>query len=281
MTAAKKQKNIVMPHDLASKRLRDGVDWAKVSISEEADVVSSINLALDGDVEHICHLGHPFLSEGVNSAALLLKNSSAISSYPLSTALRPEDAGALTEQALCLYEAKFVESDQKTQLMDDLQAVLLKKNVIPTIASDVLNIADELFTNAVYNAPFVDFENNSVGIQRHGANIRMHPGKEGRLILGADESRIVIGCRDTYGTLNLIKLFTRIKSCYEKGVAANINMSRGGAGIGSYMVFHAAMSYFAVVDQGLQTTICCTLPLKMSGRTRAELPKNLHFVFKK
>ena len=78
-----------------------------------------------------------------------------------------------------------------------------------------------------------------------------------------------------------MKLFKKIKSCYDTSVAANMNMSGGGgAGIGSFMVFNSAASYYAMVEAGQCTLVCCSVPLKMSSKARALLPKNLHFIVK-
>ena len=70
----------------------------------------------------------------------------------------------------------------------------------------------------------------------------------------------------------------RIRKCMELGVANAIRQGEGGAGIGSYMVFDACLSYYAGVTPGKESVVCVTMPLGLNRRTMAGLPKNIHLI---
>jgi len=138
-----------------------------------------------------------------------------------------------------------------------------------TIWDSSLMIADELYTNASKNAWSQD-----VGLFEGPASF------EGRIefFAAADKEMLLIGCRDTFGRLVPRDVIARIKTCFDQGVAESIRFGAGGAGIGSYMVFEACVSYYAGSDPGQASVVCVALPLGLSRRAMAAQPKNVHLV---
>lgn len=135
-------------------------------------------------------------------------------------------------------------------------------------------VADELFTNAIYNAPHVSFAENGPGVARtheNGNTLSLMPA---RLFLGADSSRIIIGSEDSYGTLNPCHLLKRLKACYTEGTNVAMNWSVGGAGLGTYMIFRSALAYYAGIEQGKRTVVACSFA---QGARRSENVRNIHF----
>lgn len=163
--------------------------------------------------------------------------------------------------------------------MEGVTKPMESKGLSQTLIEDVVCVADELFTNAVYNAPFVDKRTHlNPGISRSEMEIHLEADKPVRLFLAHDESRMVLGCKDPFGTLNLVKYFNTIKATYLRGPAATMNFGPGGAGLGSYLIFNAGSSLYFGVSPGNVTIICCVIPLGMSYRKRAEMPKHLHWI---
>lgn len=261
--------------------LRGYLQWDKIKVSELLSPTHVIKEALDQNVNHLCQTSHPYFVEDLNVAALMLGQINIFRHDPVSAILNTTKAGSSLADNKNIFEFKFDRAEKKTEVLCGVEAALQEKSASSSVVSDVVVVADELFTNAVYNAPFVDLENTLPGAPREDQNVKMHDGKFAKIFMGADTSRLVIGCVDMYGTLNLMKLFSRIQRCYNSGVGESLNMGNGGAGIGSFMVYNTAASYFALVDQGVRTIICCVLPLKMSNKARLSLPKNLHYVLNK
>jgi hypothetical protein len=231
---------------------------------------------------HICQSGNPYFEKDLNTSAMLLNDEAAFSHYPAASILCPHEANSQKEASLILMNYIFDRVSQKQDLLTKLESTLAGTSASSSIRADILLIADELSTNAIFNAPFVDLDNTNPGASREDQGVKMHDGRSARFFIAADSERFVVGCCDPYGTLNLNKMLGRIKDCYDSGVSANIRMAgSGGAGIGSFMVFNSAASYYVDVAVGKHTMVCCTLPIKMSNRARQEMPKNLHFIKKK
>ncbi len=138
-----------------------------------------------------------------------------------------------------------------------------------TIWDSALMIADEFFTNASKNA-----------WGRTSGLFQGEPVHSGTIEFFAEANAdlLVIGCRDTFGRLAVQNIVERIKACYDKGVADSIRYGNSGAGIGSFMVFDACMSYYAGVARGQSTVVCVAVPLGLSRRAVAALPKNIHLL---
>lgn len=264
---------------LVDNSVRGYLQWDKIAIRDMLLPGEVISEAIAQNVSHVCQASHPYFIQDLNVAALMLGRPEIFIQNPIASIL---STTTVQQQATSdkhkILEFVFDRAEQKMSLMQRVEVALSAMTVSASVMSDALIIADELFTNAVYNAPFVDLDNTRHGASRDDQSTKMHEGKFGIFFMGSDTNRVVLGCRDMYGSLNLQKLFARIHKCYDTGIAESMNMSGGGAGIGSFMVYNAASSYFVVIEEAVSTMICGVLPLKMGSSRRQELPKNLHYI---
>lgn len=197
---------------------------------------------------------------------------------PLQTyfGFRETDTGQEQVSELSL---KFCSTDEKNQTIDVLSNALSQSLRSEVLRSDVMIIADELITNALFNAPFQDKSGKKLEeIERGGNSISMPPGFSANLLLGYDEDRVMIACQDFFGTLNPDQMIERIYQCYVNGVDQTINWGPGGAGIGSFMIFHNSSTMILAVQPGITTVVAAVIPRKMSQRKRAELGKAVHII---
>jgi hypothetical protein len=164
----------------------------------------------------------------------------------------------------------FDAAEKKGQLLGSFGSFVAGLAGGRTIWDSALMIADEFFTNASKNAWGSASTGLFMGEPVHSGTIEF--------FAEANEELLVIGCRDTFGRLEVQNVVERIKACYDKGVADSIRYGNSGAGIGSFMVFDACMSYYAGVDRGQSTVVCVAIPLGLSRRAVAVLPKNIHLL---
>jgi hypothetical protein len=255
---------------------------AKIRVFESVPPQELLAEALKETQSHFLQSENPYFATDIKSAVMMEAGHVDFTKYPLSTILRPGADHKEAEGELQIYRRLVSRASQKADVRKDLEAEFKNLGLSSTISTDALSIVDELFTNAVYNAPFVDMEYNLRTVPEGTDELRLPPGRAAAITLGADDQRLVLGCYDDFGTLNVNKFLTRIKNCYETGVAATMRMdSKGGAGIGAYMVFSLVASFFVHVERGRHTAVFCVLPRKMSHRARSEMPKNLHVIFRK
>lgn len=254
-------------------------DRACIGIAQSLEPEQVVHLALNQAVGHICQKnGHEFDKE-LRSANNLVLAPDAFFAYPIASTLTPDNLSADSERALLATEYIFNSSSQKRSALDQIVHAMNTKGLSQTITDDVTLVADEMFTNAIFNAPFVDkLTHINPGVSRNTLEINLEPGKQGRLFLAYDESRLLVGCEDPYGSLSVERYLNRIKDTCAQGAAATMNFGAGGAGLGSYIIFSAGCSMYVGVKPGQSTIICCVMPLGMGNRKRALLSKHFHWI---
>lgn len=282
-----KQKNPLWMLPFTSQRLADlesqksfknvlGIQLASdVQVSESA-ILSHI---LDSQLTHVCHEQNVNFEEELLTSALMLTNPNVFFEKPLTSIFSPDKVEQLDDSHFEIWSTSFHKISEKVDVISEIRRLIEERLGFQAIASDIGLIADELFTNAIFNAPYVDQKTYlNPGISRTDSSLAMPEPNRGRVFIGLEGKRLVVGVKDPFGTLNIEKLFKRIKNCHDNGVAENINTGPGGAGIGSYLVYRASTSYYAAVSEGEATILCCSIPLEMSGRKRQQLPKNIHCI---
>jgi hypothetical protein len=214
----------------------------------------------------------------VESANCFLKSDSNYLNFPASTILTPQKLTMANEHQLKLYEKVFDDSNQKNDVLSGFTNAMQAKAIPKTLQDDAISVVDELFTNALFNAPFVDIHTHkNPGMSRQG-HIKLTDGKRCRVFLAQESNRLVVGCHDPYGSLELYAYMKRIRATYQNGAGATMNFGAGGAGLGSYIIFNAGSSLYFAVWPGQATVLCCVIPLGISNRRRSELVKHLHWV---
>jgi hypothetical protein len=135
-----------------------------------------------------------------------------------------------------------------------------------SVRDEAMIVADELYTNGAKNTGnFYDVNAPDV-----------RPGWV-EFIAAADDKRIVLGCIDSYGALEISNITKRIQKCLQDGVSASINQNQNaGAGIGSYMVFSSSYSMYIGVKEGQKTIVLCAFPLGVRHKEMMNFTKNLH-----
>ena len=250
-----------------------------VAIAESLAPAVVLKQVLSNGFWHVCQRGGFEYDKEVRSAEALLRDGTLFRRFPVAAILSPELIDAEAEKSALLCESVFDNSGQKREALDVIVNAMNGKGFSKTLCEDATSVADELFTNAIFNAPFVDTKTHlNPGVSRHNFEVKLAAGKSGRIFLAADDTRLVVGCEDPFGSLGLARYLAKIKATYDHGAAATMNFGPGGAGLGSYIIFNTGCSFYAGVWPGERTVLCCVMPLGLSNRKRTLLPKNIHLV---
>lgn len=170
----------------------------------------------------------------------------------------------------------FTSSTQKesviTSVLNDLKAV--DQGALVRDAANL--IVDELFTNAIFNAP-LDRDGFPLNAHRdRSESVTLQEGLAAEIFVASDEDWLLVGCTDPFGSFVHQRVIQRIHDCYQRGVGAAMRSSGGGAGIGCRMMFDLSASMYVGVAPGKQTTIVFRLPLRHGHRHREQMPKSFH-----
>lgn len=255
------------------------VDRACVGVADAMASEQILSLATDFGLTQICQTKGFEFDREYEAAQKLVVSPASFFQFPLASVMRPNLINSKSEAELTILNEEFDSSTQKRSVLAGLVKYMELKSLSKTVVEDAVSVADEFFTNAIFNAPFVDANtHHNPGMSRQDASVQYANGKTARIFIGADKAKIVIGCQDPFGSLGVSAFLKSVRRAYVKGPGASINFGPGGAGIGSYIIFHTACSLFVGVQPGRTTVFCCVIPLGLSYRKRLELPKHLHWI---
>src|SRR3989339_1607103 len=171
----------------------------------------------------------------------------------------------------------FHSSDQKFLVLEDLERRLDKIPRIVRIKHDIKLLVDELFTNAIFNAPSVVINGKRKKVGRQG---RVFSKRAAGVFVKIDISgnKVIVGCVDQFGSLSPSEIVSRLNITYDLGLDKGMDMnSYGGSGIGVRLMLDRSDSVFLIVNKAVETCVVFTLPININ-RASEEIRKNVHIV---
>lgn len=259
------------PEDIYSSK-----DTGSILYTDTLTPAVVIDLHLSKKINHIIQQSNLTPDQELKAASRIVAEPESFLSFPLATLMSESSVDAQKESELQKLYFEISEPTEKQNVLDKVEAYLKEQLKSISLINDILSVADELYTNAIYNAPYVDFTNSTHGAQRGFQNIKIDQAKKPTLVISDDNESIVVACVDHYGKLNTEKLFATLKQCYHSGVTDMINYSTGGAGIGYYMIMEKTSRIYFGVKKNQKTLVCCSFAKKKNSAARSMLPKNLH-----
>lgn len=231
-----------------------------------------LRLATDRNASQIIQEKSPEWENEMKSSGVMIDTPLSFLDFPLCTILTPDNVNAENEKKLRISETIFSKSSEKANILAQVEATLKAIHCPKSFITDLQIVADELVTNAIYNAAFADTE---IIVNRQKS---VDVCRDCRLVIGMHDGRLVMACEDQFGSLDINKLLGQVRRCVEEGVAGALNWGDGGAGIGSYMVFLSSISMYYGVHDKQKTIVACVFPLGRAARTRHKIAKCIHFV---
>ena len=126
---------------------------------------------------------------------------------------------------------------------------------------------EELYTNAVYNAP-VDATGRPLNAHQGRATAVESP-QPFSVRFGCDDELAVVGVGDAYGTLSPTRLRDCVRRCYAPSGAVYED-KRGGAGLGMFMILQEATRLIVNIKAGQFTEVLFARRLKERRRAFAQ-----------
>jgi hypothetical protein len=247
-------------------------------IGDHLSSIVVLQLCKDKGVRHVVQRSNLEPKSETNLAKFMMDHPAEFIKFPISAILGVPNPSVETELKVADFKVQIDSPNSKFGLEEELKQYARKFKNPASAIYDISIVADELITNAIYNAPYVGVQNTTSGPARDPKNIVIDPKKRPELFAGSDGVRIVVGVRDYFGQLNTSNLIKRIQACYETNLLDQISYKEGGAGIGSFMIFDSCAGMYIAVEKGRSTTICCSFPVGMTARKRSLIPKNIHIL---
>lgn len=187
------------------------------------------------------------------------------------TGFQAPDLNADSGQSLVL---DFYDSRDKEKIKDSLSTFF---SAIPAVrfASDlVLQVADEMITNAMFNAPLMSDGRRPFAAAERDRWVVLPADKKVRMFTCYTESRIIIGCEDSYGSLDRESVLQRWIKIYDD--KAQVDPGETGSGLGMKLMIDNAANFYLYSEKQKKTLIACAFLL---GGRKANMTESKHMHF--
>lgn len=136
-------------------------------------------------------------------------------------------------------------------------------------------VADELVTNAIYNAPRTADGRAKYAKLSRRERIVLEEHEVGELQVACDGAFIAIAQVDPFGALTRETIVSYLNRCLVKG-PRQISDASGGAGIGLYRVFQSLSKFVINIDPGKRTEVITLIDLRLSMKRFRQAGKSFH-----
>lgn len=166
-------------------------------------------------------------------------------------------------------------SEEKERLLSAMSSYAEELGVNSRLANQFCTVADELVTNALYNAPRDTSGNSRYGHLSRSCPVELAPGEEIEVRYCCDGRRLGISASDPFGALTEERLLDYLGKCLRKG-DDQVDTKPGGAGLGLYYIFEAVSHLVVNIAPGRRTEIIGLIDVQGSYRDFANANKSFN-----
>ncbi len=246
-----------------------------IAVTDKMSSTDMVALVKNTGVSHILQTTHPRFDHAVNLACSMIHTPIEIMNSPVEHFFAQRNVQP-SQVKIEVFPIVFSKDRQAT--LKELSAYLETIDRTRTIRTSVISIADELFTNALYNAPTDKAKNKLYEKIERTTPVTMDPAHQARLVIASDDHVLLIYSEDSYGSIVPETVIDRLDQCHKHGVESIINFNNGGAGIGCYMMMAQTNSFLLSVQPGVKSVVGGILLLGLPARLVVSIPKNLHMI---
>jgi CheY-like chemotaxis protein len=169
-----------------------------------------------------------------------------------------------------------VGSKERLALLNEMENYFKVAGIRATMISKAALIAEELLTNAIYDAPR---DTSGKVLYNHlprTVPVSLPPAQQGSFRYGGDGSLIAISVSDPFGGLDRGTIFNYLESCYSGQPGSLQGPDKGGAGVGLYQIMEMSALVVINVRKSVRTEIIVLLHVDPEHRAR-NLQTSFHY----
>lgn len=167
------------------------------------------------------------------------------------------------------------DSRKKLDYLHEVATYALALGCNERVVELVETVADELVTNAIYNAPRTDDGEPKYARLSRREPVELADDEVGTLEFACDGDYIAVAQIDPFGALTQETVVSYLNRCLVKG-PEQLSEASGGAGIGLYRVFQSLSKFVINVDPGHRTEVICLIDLRLTMKRFRQQAKSFH-----
>ncbi len=119
-----------------------------------------LRLATDLGYTHVVQKNGLEYQKELTTTEVLIENPAGFFDFPMAAIFNPSDLSPNGNKQSIIADTFFNGSNDKRAVLELFMAAMAAKNLSQTLIQDLTLVSDEMFTNAVFNAPFTDSKTN-------------------------------------------------------------------------------------------------------------------------
>lgn len=251
-------------------RVRKGDDLSdRVGVGESIPTEKFLKLFVENKLNTMVQTANDDLAYELFIASIILMKPRLFLNNPL-TILNAQDQ---TASAMRVWQENFNATEHKARVLESLQQFIGRNKSMNRLSDNILIIVDELFSNALFNAPV---DENGYRIFKHedrNANVQYPDQKTAKIFAVHTTDNLFLGAVDPWGSVDRDGICQSLYEAYTKG---RITQDSKGAGLGLRMMLDRSRSLYLVSEKGARTLACCHMRLNISLKKIESVPKQLH-----
>lgn len=167
------------------------------------------------------------------------------------------------------------DSERRVEVSNELNEFVKLVGCGARMGDAFIMAADELVTNAIYNAPVDDNGKPMFRSVPRTERVVLPAGAEVSIKYSCDGQHLVVGVTDNYGSLERETLIGYLERCFARG-EDQIENKQGGAGLGLFMVFDSLNTFVVNIVPGQRTEMIGFIEISGSYQDYVALDTSFH-----
>lgn len=232
---------------------------------------------MDMGFEHIIQFEREDFAKELLASSLMTLRPQAFLKNPIPFFLSGFDSERIISDPDRHLIMRFHRSNEKKTLLEWLGVFLDRDPATSTIRDLCLQSADELITNSLFNAPIRPSGKRAFKDLPRNSEIELPTTHGCSLFACFAEERVVLGCEDSYGSLEKGMLLEHLRAIFRDD-QASMKYTAGGAGLGFRHMLENSANFYVLVNEGKSTLVACAFVLK-GLKANMTIAKHLHLSF--
>jgi hypothetical protein len=173
------------------------------------------------------------------------------------------------------YTIELRESLKKQDYMREVLRYAEELGCSNRTAELIESIADELITNAIFNAPRGPDGKPKYAHLPRRESVVLASDEAATLSFACDGNYLALGTIDRFGALSRDLVVSYLNRCMVKG-PAQLSEASGGAGLGLYRVFQSLSKFVVNLAPGRRTEVVTLVDLRLSMKQFRSAAKSFH-----
>jgi hypothetical protein len=259
----------VQAHNFDQEEINKSTNLSnKVAIGSEVPTDQFLKAFVENALDNMVQISNDDIAYELFIASIIKKKPRLFLNNPLYILNSQEG----TETAMRLWQEDFSGTEHKQKVLQSIHNFIGRHKKMNRLADNISIIIDELFSNAIFNAPIDAQGNRLYRNMDRDAKVSFPQGKHAKIFAVHTNDNLFVGAVDPWGSIDRDRI---CKSFYHAYSERTVTEGKG-AGFGLRMMLDRSRSLYILSEKAKRSLVCCHMRLNISLKKIESVPKQLH-----